>query len=247
MCAESDFRFSSPLQYVVRDLLASDAYSKVLVIGRRSGVPNYYPESTKLVEIVGSLDGMCELTSAASVALELHRPQVAFCCLGTTMAIAGSKAAFKLVDYTYATDFAFLVRRWRVPSFNLVSAWGASASSAALYTRTKGKVEKYIKALNFPYTTIYRPGLLLRDEPTPEERCFGHIMKPLPADLFAAVIANVPIDIFETHGVTEVDIDTMDGLFQGPQQLLKTWDNDHIYKFFKTKKLKASIEQQTDR
>jgi oxidoreductase len=215
-------------RYLVSELLESDRWEKVVVLGRRSGVPDYYPASEKLVEVVCELDGMCESTSVAWQAFAEHQPHAAFCCLGTTMAQAKTKAGFKRVDWHYVTDFAWLARRWRVASFSLISSVGASASSAFLYPRTKGKSEDYVKSLNFPFTLIYRPGLLGRDYPTKIEVWYGKIASILPAPFFGKVMAQAPLEIMDAHPLITLRTPDEAGVIWK-----ESWDNDKIYKFAK--------------
>lgn len=194
------------------------------MLGRRSGIGKYYEASDKLHEVIGELDGMCESTSLASHALATLKPDVAFCCLGTTMEVAKSKTQFKRVDYYYVTDFAWLCRKFNVHAFSLISSTGASASSPILYVRTKGKAENYIKALNFPATLIYRPGLLGRDEPTSIELCYGKLVSALPAPFFAKVMVTA-VEHYVLPQRTETAAQ--------PPLLREAWDNDRIYKFAK--------------
>lgn len=85
----------------------------------------------------------------------------AICALGTTMAKAGSKEAFRAVDFDYVLNFANWVKRNGVEHFTLVSAMNANRKSLVFYNRVKGEIEDAVAALNFPKLTIIRPGLLL--------------------------------------------------------------------------------------
>lgn len=83
-----------------------------------------------------------------------------FCCLGTTMKKAGSKAAFELVDYTYVMESAKLGLHHNATHFSFVSAVGADENSFFYYNRIKGKVEKDLKQLGYPSLVILRPSML---------------------------------------------------------------------------------------
>ncbi|MEM1134523.1 MAG: NAD(P)H-binding protein [Bacteroidota bacterium] len=85
----------------------------------------------------------------------------AFCCLGTTMKKAGSKAAFYKVDFEYVTHFARLALANEAKRFFLVSSMGANASSMVYYNRIKGEIETAIKNMPFQSVHIFRPSLLL--------------------------------------------------------------------------------------
>ena len=84
-----------------------------------------------------------------------------FCCLGTTMKKAGSKEAFKKVDYQYPMDIARLGLANGAQQFAIVTAMGADPDSSFFYNRVKGEVERDLRALNFPALLIFRPSLLL--------------------------------------------------------------------------------------
>lgn len=86
-----------------------------------------------------------------------------FCCLGTTMAQAGSQAAFRAVDLDAVLAFARAAQAAGVQRFALVSALGANASSRSFYSRIKGQAEDALTALGFASLTIARPSLLAGD------------------------------------------------------------------------------------
>lgn len=83
-----------------------------------------------------------------------------FCCLGTTMKKAGSKEAFRKVDYQYPVDIARLSVANGAKQFAIVTAMGADPESSFFYNRVKGEVERDLMALNFPTLLIFRPSLL---------------------------------------------------------------------------------------
>lgn len=93
---------------------------------------------------------------------DLLRGDVAFSCLGTTLAVAGSKEAQWRVDYDYQYNFAEHCRNNGVPTFVLVSAAGAKAQSKLFYNHMKGQLEDAIKALGFPRLLIFQPSILIR-------------------------------------------------------------------------------------
>ena len=93
---------------------------------------------------------------------DLLRGDVAFSCLGTTLAVAGSKEAQWRVAYDYQYNFAEHCRNNGVPTFVLVSAAGAKAQSKLFYNRMKGQLEDAIKALGFASLLIFQPSILVR-------------------------------------------------------------------------------------
>ena len=93
---------------------------------------------------------------------DLLHGDVAFSCLGTTLAVAGSKEAQWRVDYDYQYAFAQQCKANGVPTFVLVSAAGATAQSKLFYNRMKGQLEDAVKALDFPSLLIFQPSVLIR-------------------------------------------------------------------------------------
>ena len=93
---------------------------------------------------------------------DLLHGDVAFSCLGTTLAVAGSKDAQWRVDYDYQYAFAQQCKANGVPSFVLVSAAGAKAQSKLFYNRMKGQLEDAVKALDFSCLLIFQPSVLIR-------------------------------------------------------------------------------------
>ena len=93
---------------------------------------------------------------------DLLHGDVAFSCLGTTLAIAGSKEAQWRVDYDYQYAFAQQCKANGVPTFVLVSAAGATAESKLFYNRMKGQLEDAMKALEFTRLLIFQPSVLVR-------------------------------------------------------------------------------------
>jgi uncharacterized protein YbjT (DUF2867 family) len=96
--------------------------------------------------------------------LETHADWLAadwvFCALGTTIAKAGSRAAFRQVDFDYPLQVAQLAKAQGAKRFLLVSALGANAKSRVFYSRVKGELEEAIAALGFESVTFARPSLL---------------------------------------------------------------------------------------
>lgn len=84
-----------------------------------------------------------------------------FVCLGTTMKKAGSKEAFRKVDYEMVVEIAKQSKSVQVKRFIVVSSIGADPSTGNFYLKTKGQMEEEIKKLNFEYCGIVRPSLLL--------------------------------------------------------------------------------------
>lgn len=95
-----------------------------------------------------------------------------FCCLGTTIKVAGSQQNFIKVDCTYPIDMAKAAKANKVPAFHLVTALDANASSSIFYNRVKGQVQDAIAAIGFDVCCFYQPSMLLgeRTSKRPAER-----------------------------------------------------------------------------
>jgi uncharacterized protein YbjT (DUF2867 family) len=104
----------------------------------------------------------------------------AYCCIGTTIAQAGSPEAFRDVDLDAVLTFAQTARALGVTRFIVVSSVGADTRSAKLYLRTKGEMEEAVAAAGFPSVDILQPSLLLGDrkQMRPLE-LLGRILAPL--------------------------------------------------------------------
>lgn len=86
-----------------------------------------------------------------------------FCCLGTTRKKAGSREQFEKVDVEYPLQVAALAKHAGARHFIVISAMGASESSAAYYNRVKGNLEQQLQTLQYPRLSIVRPSLLVGD------------------------------------------------------------------------------------
>lgn len=136
--------------HVLRLLLADDAYSRVVTLGRKPRARAHAKLSQHAVNF-DKLDEHAALFQADDV----------FCCLGTTIKRAGSQEAFRRVDFTYVAESAKTARQQGAKQFLLVSSLGADARSSVFYSRVKGEVEAAVSELEFDGVQIFRPSLLL--------------------------------------------------------------------------------------
>ncbi|MCU0454446.1 MAG: NAD(P)H-binding protein [Bacteroidetes bacterium] len=84
-----------------------------------------------------------------------------FCCLGTTIKVAGSPEAFRKVDLSYVVDAADTAHRNGASRFFVVSSIGASTRSSSFYLRVKGEMEETLARIPYAAVGIVRPSLLL--------------------------------------------------------------------------------------
>lgn len=173
---------------VLQLLLAEEQTSRVVAIVRRpTGV-----QHPKLDERVGDLSQMERHADAFAV-------DDIFCTLGTTIKVAGSQEAFRVVDHDLPLQAARLGLAHGARHFLIVTALGADARSRIFYNRVKGEVEDALRGLGYPRLTIARPSLLLgeRAEFRLGERIFAHLgwlmppaYKPIEArDVARALVA----------------------------------------------------------
>lgn len=92
---------------------------------------------------------------------QLPHADEAYLALGTTIKVAGSKEAFRAVDFDANLAVAQAAIRAGVSRIGLVSASGASVRSSMFYTRVKGELEDALRARPLTTLVIARPSLLL--------------------------------------------------------------------------------------
>ena len=152
--------------------------------------------------------------------LETHADWLAadwvFCALGTTIAKAGSRAAFRQVDFDYPLQVAQLAKAQGAKRFLLVSATGADAKSKVFYSRVKGEREEAIAAIGFESVTFARPSLLAgeRDEVRIAERIglkFGWLLPERYRPVQARQVAQGLVNAAKSgrpgvHGLTNIEL-----------------------------------------
>lgn len=132
----------------VRHLLAPGAFARVVALVRRPP-PRPAGVETRVVDFA-----------------HLHREPIveaaaAVCALGTTIAKAGSPAAFRAVDVDAVLAFGRWAREGGVSTFVLVSSVGADDRSSSFYLRCKGEAEERVAEMGFARFVALRPSLLL--------------------------------------------------------------------------------------
>lgn len=132
-------------------LQASSYYQKIYLLVRREVAT----EDKKIETLVLDYDEF--------KAEDLPRIQDVYCCLGTTMKNAGSKAAFRKVDYHYPLKLAELCRKNGAEQYMLVSSMGANKDSRFFYNQVKGETEEALAGVGYPALHIFRPSILLGD------------------------------------------------------------------------------------
>lgn len=136
-------------------LLESNDYEKVISFNKRNLGLNH----PKLEQHLIDFDNIASYEN-------LVKGDDFFCTIGTTIKKAGSKEAFKKVDYSYPKQFAEIAKNNNIKHFLIVSSIGANEKSSNFYTRTKGEIENFLIKTNFESLSIFRPSILKgnRDE-----------------------------------------------------------------------------------
>ncbi len=180
-------------RYLVEVLLEDAFYDRVVVLARRP------------------LERFEEKFEQRLVDFENLRPEDLrdathlFCCLGTTMKKAGSKEAFRRVDFDYPLFFARMGQEAGAQRMMHVSSVGADEDSGNFYLKVKGELERELERLPFEALHIFRPSFLLgrREEHRTGEtlairlaRGFEGLMlgglrkyRPMPVGVLAASMA----------------------------------------------------------
>ncbi|XP_071771494.1 oxidoreductase HTATIP2 [Centroberyx gerrardi] len=140
---------------LIRELLERNIFSKITLIGRRQLTFEDKAYENLVQEVVDF-----EKLDESAAAFQGH--DVAYCCMGTTKAKAGTEG-FIRVDHDYVMKAAELTKAGGCSQFHLVSTKGADKNSGFLYLKVKGQVEEEIEALGFDRFSIYRPAVLLVD------------------------------------------------------------------------------------
>ena len=155
--------------FLIKTLLEAPDFSRVYALTRRP----YGKEHPKLANRVVIFDRMAEQLKGLVA-------QDAFCCIGTTIAEAGSQEAFREADVDAVLLFARAARAAQATRFVVVSSVGASSNSKKFYLRTKGEMEEALTDLGFASVDILQPSLLLgpRKALRPIEIA-GQILAPL--------------------------------------------------------------------
>ncbi len=130
-------------------LLADSHYSKIIALSRKP-LSIVHPKLENIVLEVEQLENHSQL-----------KADDVFCCLGTTMKQAGSKAAFRKVDFDYPFQLAKILKANGAQQFLLVSALGANKNSGIFYNQVKGEIEEAIASVGFRAFHIFRPSLLV--------------------------------------------------------------------------------------
>jgi uncharacterized protein YbjT (DUF2867 family) len=182
-------------------LLAAPGVASVTVLQRQRG------ESRPGLHVV-----VTDFSDLGALADEVFAVDAVICALGTTIARAGSRDAFRRVDHDYPLAVAKRARAAGCTRFGLVSALGADPASTVFYNRVKGETERDLGALGFASLVLARPSLLLgaRDEfrlgerlAAPFARCLPRRWRAIPATRVASALVEAVLARSEGTQVLE--------------------------------------------
>jgi uncharacterized protein YbjT (DUF2867 family) len=132
--------------FVLEQLQSHQGVAKIICVGRRQ------PDDMTKVEFVSIENVKGEISSPEAHAV--------ICCVGTTMAKAGSKEAFRKVDFDIPVNLAKWTRQ-RASKFILMSSVGANALARNFYLKVKGETEDAVKEAFRGPVFILRPSMLM--------------------------------------------------------------------------------------
>lgn len=145
---------------LVKRLLQDPRYTRVTVAARRPAAELEGP----------GLDWRVVDFDALEAELEGVQADHVFCALGTTMKQAGSREAFRKVDFDYVVALARAGRTAGADRFALNSSVGADPRAPSFYLKVKGEAEDAVCALGYTSVALVRPSLLLAER---EDRRLG--------------------------------------------------------------------------
>ncbi|HET7843899.1 MAG TPA: oxidoreductase [Xanthomonadales bacterium] len=138
------------------------------------------------------------LTAKLREAFDGRAPGSYVCCLGTTIAVAGSRERFAAVDLGLVLRLARIARALGARQAIAITSVGAHPRSRNFYLHVKGEAEAGLAATGFERVDLLRPGLLLgaRRESRPAEafmRATAPVWNPLlrgPLRRYRAIAAD---------------------------------------------------------
>lgn len=146
---------------LTRRLLARDDVALTSLVRR----------GTAAHERVTDFDSLIADPHATATAMGLGRVDVGISCLGTTIRIAKTQAAFRRVDFDTVIALAKAAKALGARQFIVVTSAGAKQGAGNFYLSVKGDTEAALGTLGFERLDILRPGLILgpRAERRPAE------------------------------------------------------------------------------
>ncbi|GDX64180.1 oxidoreductase [Chlorobiota bacterium] len=135
------------------NLFSMHRNAKLIIVARKH--PDFTIPKGVEIRIVSDFFDRLHLRAA------LQDGQEMICCIGTTIAKAGSKEVFEKTDVGIVRELAHVCSELNFAGFHYVSSMQASIDSSAFYLQCKGRAEAEIQFHPFKRISILRPSLLL--------------------------------------------------------------------------------------
>lgn len=141
-------------QQLIKRLAVDEAFSEIKTFTRRP-LPNTLNHDKIQQNIVDfdDIDAWADLITG----------DILFCCIGTTLKKAGSKAKQTVIDLDYPTLIANKAKQNSVEQALLLSSIGANSAKGSFYLQLKSQLEANFKDCKFERLSILRPSVLVGD------------------------------------------------------------------------------------
>jgi len=181
-------------KHVLKELLSSPHYTRVLECGRRVTPIDQITTGKEKLE-----QKIIDFEKLEDAGLSASKCDVVLITLGTTKANAGSDAAFEKIDREYVINAARAAKT-DDPSHSqrlvYLSVGAANVSSRFLYMRSKGLTEVGLASLGYSDTIVFRPGVLKG-----AERSEGRLAEKM-AGYVTSVLSHVSVNL-------EIEVSTL--------------------------------------
>ena len=137
---------------LMKAIVTHQAYTKLITFGRAETKASH----PKLQHYVIDFNDLGKYQ-------HLFKGNDLYMAIGTTRKKAGSKEAFRKVDFDLVFEIAKLSSLNGMDQLMLVSSVGADPDSLFFYTRVKGELEEAVRKLPFWAVHLFRPSLLMGD------------------------------------------------------------------------------------
>ncbi|MDD4994231.1 MAG: NAD-dependent epimerase/dehydratase family protein [Paludibacter sp.] len=147
--------------HLLDELLNNPIYTEITIVVRKPVNINH----PKLKTLIGDFTSMPKLIEDVIV-------DEIFIALGAIQNSKQSSNEFYQIDHDYPVIAAKTAKQNGAKSVFLVTAAGANANSKFKYVKTKGEIERDIIALDFQFTHIFRPTMIVgnRQDKRPLEK-----------------------------------------------------------------------------
>lgn len=140
--------------YLLQELLKDADYEQIIVVVRKK-LDLQHPKLNQLIGDFNTLPDLREQLIADEI----------FITLGTTKKKTPDLKIYYQIDHDYPVLAAKIAKDNGAKAVFLVTAVGANPKSGIFYVKTKGETERDILALDFKYTHIFRPSMIMGNRP----------------------------------------------------------------------------------